>query len=167
MNRFRLLLIILIASLALTLSACGTTGTLKPPDTSGQGSLIRRIGAALFTHASMADMQLKGTIGALNTDIAAHLVTTAAQVSGADPQRVQQLQAIIQFAVASGFIEQSGPRLVEMEIEGETTPRLLLCKVVIAGECSQLLPHAPVRIYAHPVGAANYVVWIVDRVVKL
>lgn len=150
----------------LALSACGTTGTLAPPDTSGHGSTLRRLLTGIFTHASMADLQFVGPITA-QRDLLLDTAATAAIAAGVPEKQAQNFQAAVTFAIQTGLIEPVGPRVLELTLPGETAPRFLLCPVALLSDCASIPVNTPVRAYVVPIGVGTYTLWKIHRISKL
>jgi|GEM_PF-4851530 len=160
MKRMILLLPLYLLIVCVTLSGCGTLKPYTQPDTSGQGSLTRRILAGLFTNATMSDLQFDGIVNSqadMVADLAGDLVAS----------RSPQLSAAIQFAVSSGLVEPQGPRLLQFTGKGEALPKTLICRTKMVAECAALLPNQGVRVYVQQVGLGQVTVYIVHRIVVL
>lgn len=142
---------------ALLLSGCGTFGRVTTPDTTGSGSLTRRIVMGLFTRVSMADLQFDGVV-TNQSDVVADIVSEKAP-----PQVANALKV----AMSLGLIEPVGPRLIEFTPKGTTTPLVVVCRLGIVADCARLPINSPARIYVQPFGAGPVEVYIAHRVSAL
>lgn len=137
------------------LVGCGTLGTVKPANV-GEGSVVRRVVAGIFTRAAMADLQFEGAAGKQEDLVSALALNES-----------PQLAKTIQAALALGLIEPIGPRLMEVTLKGESQPRILICRNSMASQCVGILPNQGIRAYVEPVGLGGFTVYVIHRLIVL
>jgi hypothetical protein len=134
----------LLLAITLILVSCGTS-KLPKPEIPGEGSWFRRFTSAIFTHASMADLQFEGSVD----NVRDGSLETLKSLTSALPETSRALRTIEAF-VSAGLIERRGIQLVDVKLKDEDEARTFICRPNMAKECALLKKNQGVRLYTKP-----------------